>query len=287
MIFGARTLRQGDVGADVVELQLRLAGFAGTVWDGDFGPRTSNQVRTFQQDFMQETNPSGIADQSVFTALDRFAAEFPISFDDEPIKCPNCAGADGEFCTREGFGQMRYRTLYLHGRDEDDLRWDRTNRPDQNPSNTERRHQYEYPGIHKALFHTYRAFQFYAPLNNLDHPIRITSGYRCHINNVEKGRLSSNHMGKAMDFTFSGIQGDELETACNAGRDMLIAKSNCQLRWDSSNQKALEPGIQERVGEFVAKTWIHLDVREYLPARYLKAEFFIQSADALDDKDLG
>ena len=58
MIFGDRNLQDGDKGADVAELQLRLAGFLGTVWDGDFGPNTEKQVKAFQQDYMKPKNLS-------------------------------------------------------------------------------------------------------------------------------------------------------------------------------------------------------------------------------------
>ena len=33
-------LSRGTTGPDVVELQIRLAGFRGTMWDGIFGPGT-------------------------------------------------------------------------------------------------------------------------------------------------------------------------------------------------------------------------------------------------------
>jgi len=40
MECGERELKRGSKGPDVAELQLRLAGFRGTVPDGDFGPGT-------------------------------------------------------------------------------------------------------------------------------------------------------------------------------------------------------------------------------------------------------
>jgi len=41
-------LQKGQLGDDVVELQLRLAGFRGTLLDGDFGPGTELQAKVFQ-----------------------------------------------------------------------------------------------------------------------------------------------------------------------------------------------------------------------------------------------
>ena len=40
---GARELQKGTKGLDVRELQIRLAGFRGTMPDGDFGPGTELQ----------------------------------------------------------------------------------------------------------------------------------------------------------------------------------------------------------------------------------------------------
>ena len=67
---------------------------------------------------------------------------------------------------------------------------------------------------------------------------RITSGYRCHINNIEKRRTSTNHMGKAMDFSFNIRRGQTKWKVCNDARDLLVEKSNCQIRWNKRNQKS-------------------------------------------------
>ena len=64
MAFGSKQLKRGDKGKDVVELQLRLAGFRGTTWDGDFGPGTELQVIAFQRDYMKRANPSGKVDKA-------------------------------------------------------------------------------------------------------------------------------------------------------------------------------------------------------------------------------
>ncbi len=61
----ATSLRRGDQGPAVVDLQLRLAAFRGTLWDGDFGPGTELQVVSFQRDFMGLTSPSGKADKLI------------------------------------------------------------------------------------------------------------------------------------------------------------------------------------------------------------------------------
>ena len=92
MKFGDRTLRMRSKGKDVEELQLRLAGFSGTTWDGGFGPNTKKQVMQFQRDFMNIARPDGIVGRRTFTALDIFANQFPIEFED--LACPTGRNAE-------------------------------------------------------------------------------------------------------------------------------------------------------------------------------------------------
>lgn len=280
MKFGDRTLRILSKGKDVEELQLRLAGFAGTVWDGDFGQKTKNQVMIFQRDFMNLANPTGVVDTDTFTALDIFANQYPIDFDAD-LRCPPKPGSTSEFCTCQGFGQNRYRKIYLKTTSPLVLDWDRAGEI----VFSESKHQYEYPGIHKAVLHTYRAFLFYAPREKFISP-RLTSGYRCHIDNIAQKRNSTNHMGKAIDFSFDIATGQNKRTVCNEARNLLVQKSNCQIRWNQKNQKALEPGHPAVGREFTADTWVHLDVREY-DEKFLHDRFFVKNLEQLDSKELG
>ena len=268
MKFGERTLRIQTKGNDVAELQLRLAGFAGTVWDGDFGQNTKKQVVQFQKDFMKMEEPSGIVEQDTYDALDRFANKFPIDFKGK-LLCQKKSGRG--VCSCQGFGQQRFKKLYKR---KSELKWSRSG----NEQFHEHGHQFEYPGIHKAVLHTYRAFLFYAPEEKFPAP-RITSGYRCHINNTKPDRRgSTNHMGKALDFNF-GLNRKKQWVACNEARDLLIEKCNCQLRWNSRNKKSLEAGWIdfEKKAErdsFVSGTWVHVDVRQFDPDKYLLDRFF-------------
>ncbi len=278
MKFGARTLRMRSKGKDVEELQLRLAGFSGTVWDGDFGAKTKNQVKQFQRDFMNTARPDGIVGPKTFTALNIFANRYSLDFDD--IACPAKAGDDSEFCSCKGFGQQRFKKLFLKTRSPMVLDWSRSGKDEMSES----KHQYEYPGIHKAVLHTYRAFLFYADTGKYIKP-RITSGYRCHINNVNRRRTSTNHMGKALDFSFNVRRGKDKREVCNDARELLVEKSNCQIRWNKKNLKALEPGHPGVGREFTADTWVHLDVRQY-DDKYLQDRFFVTSEKELDNKEL-
>ena len=133
--YGERQLERRCKGPDVEELQLRLAGFRGTVPDGDFGPGTERQVMTFQQDFMKIA-PTGVVDRATLRAIDDFARRFPIDFKALRCRCGECGG----------FGKGRSKNAYLAGK-----------------AKAEAFHLYEYPGVHRMLLWAVRAAFFYLP----------------------------------------------------------------------------------------------------------------------------
>lgn len=249
MQFGKTILRYGCQGEDVVELQLRLAGFKGTVWDGIFGRNTERQVVAFQRDYMGDKNPDGIVGQNTIRAILDFANEYPIDF--EPLKCQ--CGKCG------GFGRGLNHFVYLNDQPK-----------------IEMYHQYEYPGIHKAILHVSRAMRFYAKLLKYPEPFP-TCGYRCTENNRQKGRTSTNHFGKAIDFDFPMQKGDDKKDdmeRCISFRKIMIDKMNFQIGWAIPNMKSLEP-------DRIAPTWIHADVRSY-SSNYLMDKYFVKSLKELD-----
>lgn len=242
------TLKLGDSGPRVEFLQIALAGFHGTVWDGIYGPATERQVKTFQADYMQ-VEPTGEADDQVFWALKKFAREHPLLFD--ILRCP-CG-----FC--HGFGRALWCDTYR----------------DRKP-HVERYHLYEYPGIHKAILWAYRAMQFYAYSTGLGY-LQEASGYRCHQRNKQTERESTNHMGKAIDSDVALNQGEDKRddfNRCNRLRELFVDKCNFQIGWGNKNMKALEPAD-------IAPTWIHADVRPY-ERKYLHDRFFVTSQQELD-----
>ena len=99
MEYGEREIRLGCKGADVVELQIRLAGFRGTLPDGDFGPGTELQAVGFQRDWMKMPRPTGIVDRATMKAIDRFGAGYPIDFKSLRCPCGKCGG----------FGRRRFK----------------------------------------------------------------------------------------------------------------------------------------------------------------------------------
>jgi hypothetical protein len=246
MAYGMSTLQKGSEGGDVVELQMRLAGFRGTVPDGDFGPGTELQVVKFQQDYMKEAAPNGVVEPETFAAIDRFAAEYPFDFDDLACPCGIC----------DGFGQGRFGNAYRPGQ-----------------PNVERFHLYEYPGIHRMLLWAVRALEFYLP----QYDFAINSGYRCAENNKQKGRTSTNHHGKAIDLDVPlgpGEDEQDDERRCDAVRGLVVEHGAAQIGWSARNRKSLEPSN-------IAPKWVHYDVRSY-DRKYLVDEYFSMTLERLD-----
>jgi hypothetical protein len=127
---------------------------------------------------------------------------------------------------------------------------------------------------------SYRAAQFYAESEGIGSPF-LTSGYRCHIRNQQKGRKSTNHMGKALDFDFP-LAGNEDKRddslRCNGFRGVLVEKSNFQIGWNGRNKKSLEPSN-------IAPTWIHMDVRSF-SKKYLQEKYFVATAEELNSNNI-
>jgi hypothetical protein len=248
MEFGERELRRGCAGPDVAELQTRLAGFRGTLPDGDFGPATERQVMNFQRDYMVMAAPTGIVDRATMQAIDKFADEYPLDFKALKCACKKCGG----------YGQGKFKGRYLAGR-----------------PRTEAYHRYEYPGIHRMLLWAVRAVFLYLP----EHRLVMTSGYRCSVDNANNNRTSTNHHGKAVDIDIVLKPGEDKRAdmvKCDAGRGRIVATGNAQIGWSAPNCKALEPSN-------IAPTWIHYDVRCYEP-KYLKDEAFCTSLKELNNR---
>jgi hypothetical protein len=246
--YGERELIVGCKGPDVAELQTRLAGFRGTLPDGDFGGGTLLQVTCFQRDFMKMAAPTGVVDRATFVAIDAFADQYPIDF--KLLRCP-CGVCPG-------YGQGFFKGLYAVGQAE-----------------VEMNYRYEYPGMHRLLLWAVRAIQFYTPNRKLT----INSGYRCSVENASHTppRTSTNHHGKAVDLDVVPLPKEDAKddmANCDALRGRLIETANAQLKWLAKNQKALEPSD-------MAPIWVHYDVRCY-ERKYLGDEAFCTSNDALD-----
>ena len=246
MEYGDRELQKGAKGLDVRELQIRLAGFRGTVPDGDFGPGTELQVVSFQKDYMELAHPSGIVNSDTMNAIDEFARRHTFDFTVLACNCGECGG----------FGQGKYKGKYRSGM-----------------SRHERYYRYEYPGIHRMLLWSVRALFFYLP----EYQFSVTSGYRCSVNNKQHNRSSTNHHGKAIDLDVLLQAGEDKRDdmrRCNKIRGLLVERANAQIGWWGRNRKSLEP-------ENIAPTWLHYDVRSY-DRKYLRSDYFCSDLQSLD-----
>ncbi|MEJ2158269.1 MAG: peptidoglycan-binding domain-containing protein [Desulfobacteraceae bacterium] len=244
--YGERVIKKDHTGEDVVELQVRLAGFRGTLPDGIFGSGTELQVVSFQRDYMERDAPTGVVDVATMDAIDAFAAQYPINF--EKLKCP--CGECG------GFGQGKFKGKYRSGKDR-----------------IEAFYRYEYPGIHRMLLWAVRGVFHYFP----NYDFIITSGYRCSVHNKMKKRSSTNHHGKAIDLDVPRKAGEDKRDdmiRCDKIRGGLVELANAQIGWNANNRKALEPSN-------IAPTWVHYDVRSY-QRKYLKEHFFCTDLETLD-----
>lgn len=226
----------------IQEIQIKLAGFGKGTFDGIMGPGTAAQIKKFETDFMKVT-PTGLLSDNLVKAINKFAEQFPLDFNQ--LKCP-CG-------TCSGFGQGLYKNKYIDGKPK-----------------LEMYYMYEYPGIHKAILWAARAAFFYNP----EFKFLFTAGYRCSVNNVQKNRTSTNHCGKAVDFDTLGVKGDEDKARCNKIRDIIVKTSGAQIGWATTNTKSLEP-------EDIAPTWVHYDVRTY-DQKYLDDKFFCKTLEQLN-----
>jgi hypothetical protein len=234
-------------GPDVVELQIRLAGFRGTAPDGDFGSGTELQLQKFQQDFMGMATPTRVVDRATYLAIDDLARKFPIDFTKLRCPCGQCGG----------FGKGLFKDIYVPGGEGQEVS-----------------HHYEYPGIHRMILWAARALFHYMP----EHQFTFNSGYRCHVDNEKNKRTTTNHMGKAVDIDIvlqAGESKRDDADKCNEVRGKLVELSNAQIGWSARNRKSLEPPD-------IAPTWVHYDVRQY-ERKFLTDEYFCKDLTGLDN----
>lgn len=257
----------GRGGTLVSELRIRLAGFGGLLPGDAFDAATENAVKQFEQDVMCRS-PTGRVDAEFAKRLDRFAAEYPIFFGGNlACACKICGG----------YGMKRHQGEYSEKYAK---------------SRSEAGNQYEYPGIHRSLLWAARALMFYA---SKDHPdslrfIKFSSGYRCHDNNRQSGRKTTNHMGKAVDMQFGRkVSGRwslgtpaQKHSDADAGREVAKSRLRAQVGWNGEDRFSLEPGGD---GAGHAPTWVHIDVRTWSKI-HLADGFFAATAQDLDGTPL-
>lgn len=172
--YGSRELSIGTSGSDVQELQIKLSGWFGSYaankprWSGTFDSATEDAVERFQ-DYMN-LPVTGIVDHWTFVRLDTFGSDY--YFDIEAFKCPT-RGSNG--CAGFGTGRDHF---YVPKKNVV------VNVPGGEP-----------PGMNIVIPWLVRGLMARGGFSAI-----ITSGYRCALDNVAKGRTTINHMGDAVDF---------------------------------------------------------------------------------------
>lgn len=254
---GAGCVKEGDENKLVQEINIRLAGFGGNVPTKKFTSRTVDMIKQFQKDYM-EIDPTGKVCGETLEAIDEFESKYPIKFSELKCDCGVCSG----------FGQGKYVEQK------------------QKSNVAEKYRKYEYPGIHRSLLWAYKAMMFYmAKKEGGKYSInKISSGYRCHEDNKQHGRSSTNHMGKAIDIHFNkdGKRTRDILDVEKVRDNIIIPTNKAQINWGSKNKFSLEPS---RNASFVATTWIHMDVRQF-ELEYLKDEFFANTEAKIKGKKI-
>ncbi len=247
---GRSCIRLGAEGKLIQEINIRLAGFGGNVPTTNFTARTANMIRQFQRDYM-EIQPTGRICGDTLKAIDEFGDNYTFVWDE--LKCP-CGVCDG-------FGQGLY------------------SEQKQDAGIAERSRRYEYPGIHRSLLWAYKAAMFY--LTKKEGGIYTvnssSSGYRCNERNKQRGRSSTNHMGKAIDVIFNK---NGTRTRSNADIEKIRSEvfNKCLgAKWDWRAEKDIFYLESTSMG---ATTWVHFDVREF-NITHLKDEFFANTEAAM------
>lgn len=255
-------IKKNDKSELIREINIRLSGFGGNVPTDQFTDRTEKMIKQFQRDYMKVAETGKICG-NVLRAIDEFQAKYVIHFDDIKCKCKKC----------KGFGNGLYKSVYAKGKPKE-----------------EAYHNYEYPGIHRSLVWAIRAIMFYASVKEKDlgYTVRcIFSGYRCWEDNKFNGRTTTNHMGKALDIHFNrkGSKVNELVRIEEIRDKILVPYSKVQIRWKDDNLFSVEPSRKSYPKEFIATTWIHIDVREF-SSKYLDDKFFAKTLEDTNGKNL-
>ncbi|WP_271784928.1 DUF4280 domain-containing protein [Aquimarina algiphila] len=257
---GKYCIKLGEESQLIQEINIRLAGFGGNVPTKKFTTKTVAMIQQFQRDFM-EVEPTGKICGDTLKAIDEFEAKYPINFDEIKCKCGKC----------NGFGQGKFSAQKQDG----DIK--------------EKFRKYEYPGIHRSLLWAYKAIMFYlTKKENAKYSInKIKSGYRCHEDNKQNSRTTTNHMGKAIDIHFNkdGKRTRELIDVERVRDKVIIPTNKAQIRWTAKNLFSVEPSRKTYPKEFIATSWIHMDVRRF-ELKYLKDEYFADTLDKINGKKI-
>ena len=254
-------IKIGDKNELIREINIRLAGFGGNIPTDEFTDRTEKMIRQFQRDYMKVPETGKVCG-NVLRAIDEFGNKYTVDINEGKCPCKECNGFGNGLNSNER-GNSKILEMYR---------------------------KYEYPGIHRTLIWVEKAIKFYLANQEKSKKLRvglIFSGYRCNANNRQKGRKSTNHMGKALDLHIYGVSNtSNTEATANTVRDLLLKYTKAEYRWKGKNVIALEPSTRNRIGkEFIATTWVHYDVRTF-DLEYLKDEYFVKNNNGVNGEPI-
>lgn len=258
-------IKLGDKGPLVEEINIRLMGFGGTVAApaplDEFTAQTEKAVKQFQRDYMQVAETGRVCG-SVLRAMDDFLTKYPVSL--AKMKC-HCGKCDGF-----GHGYQDSSAVDLYQPEKKPAKKSAP-APDAKPVKKPWP-GIERPGIHRSIFWVLRAALFYA--HDKDKALcfkflTVYSGYRCWEDNKIHQRTSHNHMGDALDIHFSKdgekdrCEGAKLETL---RKEIFVKRLGGQLGWGTPSKRPEDIRLSLERKEDGATSWIHADVRNFLPA---------------------
>lgn len=261
-------IKKGDKNELIREINIRLAGFGGNVPTDEFTDRTEKMIKQFQRDYMKVPETGRICG-NVLKAIDEFSSKYELpsgiwqkrnNNNTNEMLCP-CG-----ICT--GFGKGRGKGEY------------------NKTAKIEANHKYEYPGIHRSLLWSLKAVLFYLnkTKSSLGYSFKhIESGYRCQDRNIQKGRGSTNHMGKALDLHFN--KNGKRASSIKEMEDIRLNIFNKYLgaKWDwKKGQQDIFNLESTSIG---ATSWVHYDVREF-DLVYLKDKYFTKTQAGLNGKSI-
>ncbi len=271
--------QKGDKDEIIREINIRLAGFGGNVPTDEFTERTENMIKQFQRDYMK-VEETGVVDMQVIEAIDKFQEEYPIETYFAQAKCKCSTFTNLKEPTCDGFG---------------------LNKTNNGKTGKNYASGIEYPGLHRTLFWVLRSIMFYIDSDERYQHLTVdivSSGYRCWTDNNYHNRVSTNHMGKALDIHIikkekakSEHTNDERIVCCDLVRDILTEKTNAEYRWFHSNGIALENSYTRyhpkkgRDNKSIASNWVHYDVRVF-ESKFLENQFFVKTEKDANGKYL-
>lgn len=241
-------VKKGEKSELIREINIRLSGFGGNVPTDEFTDRTEKTVKQFQKDYMKIT-PTGKICGNTLKAIDEFGVQYTYDFSQSKCTCGTCTG----------YGDGSNKGEYT------------------GTAKTEMYHKYEYPGIHRSLFWALKAVVFYMQKDGGTYSLnKISSGYRCRVDNQQNGRSSTNHMGKALDIHFNK-NGQRTRVVADIEairKDIYVKYLGAQYSWPAANKFSLETTAQG------ASTWVHYDVRSF-ESTYLEDKYFAKTDAAV------